>query len=78
MGCDVLESAKEVFLYSELECFVSASNRTRILYLLTLPGMFFFSHSPCNPDLAPNDFHLFTHMKQFLRGMGMGSDKEGG
>jgi hypothetical protein len=26
--------------------------------------------------VAPSDFHLFTHLKQFLGGMHMGSDEE--
>ena len=25
-----------------------------------------FDHPPCGPDLAPNDFHLFTHMKKWI------------
>jgi hypothetical protein len=30
-----------------------------------------FSHPPYCPHLAPSDFHLFAHLKQFL-----GSDEE--
>jgi histone-lysine N-methyltransferase SETMAR len=36
----------------------------------------FFSHPPYSPDLAPSDFHLFTHLKQFLGGTRMGSNEE--
>jgi hypothetical protein len=35
-----------------------------------------FIRSSYSPDLAPNDFHLFTHLKQFLSGMHMSSDEE--
>jgi hypothetical protein len=31
IGHDVLESAKEVFLYSELQCFVTASNHIKVI-----------------------------------------------
>jgi hypothetical protein len=34
-----------------------------------------FLHSPYGPDLAENDFHLFTHLKQFLGGTLTGSDE---
>jgi hypothetical protein len=33
-------------------------------------------HTPYAPDLAPSDFHLFTHLKQFLGGTCMGSDED--
>jgi hypothetical protein len=36
----------------------------------------FFFHPPYSLDLVPSDFHLFTHFKQFLGGMCMGSDEE--
>ena len=26
-----------------------------------------FNHPPYNPDLAPSDFHLFLHLKKFLK-----------
>jgi hypothetical protein len=32
-------------------------------------------HPPYSLDLAPSDFHLFTHLKQFL-GTCMGSNEE--
>jgi transposase len=35
-----------------------------------------FFHPPYSPDLAPCDFHLFTHLKQFLGGTHIGSDEE--
>jgi hypothetical protein len=35
-----------------------------------------FLHSSYSLDLASSDFHLFTHLKQFLGGMLMGSDEE--
>ena len=28
----------------------------------------FLEHPPCNPDLAPSDFHLFSLLKKFLAG----------
>jgi hypothetical protein len=46
-----------------------------VRYLRTLLGKFFFFHPPYSPDLAPSDFHLFTHLKQFLGGTRMGSDE---
>jgi hypothetical protein len=36
-------------------------------YLLTLHGTFLF-HPPYSSDLAPSDFHIFTHLKQFWGG----------
>ncbi|GBM35068.1 hypothetical protein AVEN_203231-1 [Araneus ventricosus] len=35
-----------------------------------------FDHPPYSPDLAPNDFHLFLKLKEFLRGKRFGSDEE--
>ncbi|GBM67832.1 hypothetical protein AVEN_224518-1, partial [Araneus ventricosus] len=35
-----------------------------------------FDHPPYSPDLAPNDFHLFLKLKEFLRGKCFGSDEE--
>jgi hypothetical protein len=32
-------------------------------------------HPPYSPDLGPSDFHLFTHLNQFLGGTRMRSDK---
>jgi hypothetical protein len=40
-------------------------------YLLTLPAT--FSSILYSPDLAQNDFHSFTHLKQFLGGTRMRS-----
>lgn len=31
-------------------------------------------HPPYSPDLAPSDFHLFPHLKKYLRGNRYGSD----
>jgi hypothetical protein len=42
---------------------------------LHFPWDFFF-RPPYIPDLAPSDFHLFTHVKQFWGGMRMCSDEE--
>jgi hypothetical protein len=33
-------------------------------------------HPPYTPDLAPSDFHLFTHLKQFLCSTHMRSDEQ--
>jgi hypothetical protein len=44
------------------------------MLLATLPGTFF--DLPYILDLAPSDFHLFTHLKQFLGGTHMGSHEE--
>ena len=30
-------------------------------------GVTFFTHPPCNPGLAPSDFHLFCHLKDALQ-----------
>jgi hypothetical protein len=40
-----------------------------------LPETFFF-HPPYSPDLDASDFHLFTHLKEFLGSTCMGSDEE--
>jgi hypothetical protein len=45
-----------------------------VRYLPTAWDIFF--HPPYSPDLAPSDFHLFTHLKQFLGGTHMGRDEE--
>jgi hypothetical protein len=37
--------------------------------------VFSFFDPPYSPDLAPGDFHFFTHLKQFLGGTCMGSDE---
>jgi hypothetical protein len=34
----------------------------------------FLFHSPYSLDLAPSDFHVFTHLKQFLGGMCMDNE----
>jgi len=34
------------------------------------------SHPPYSPDLAPNDFHLFPHLKRDLKGTHFTSDDE--
>jgi len=33
-------------------------------------------HPPYSPDLAPSDFHLFRHLKDFLRGKQFCNDSE--
>lgn len=35
-----------------------------------------FCHPPYSPDLAPSDFHLFSHLKKFLAGQHFASDDE--
>jgi hypothetical protein len=45
-------------------CYTPSSEPYSI-YLMTLPWTFFF-YSPYSPNLSPSDFHLFTHLKQFL------------
>jgi hypothetical protein len=35
-----------------------------------------FFHPPYRLDMDPSDFHLFTHLKQFLGSTHMGSDEE--
>lgn len=35
-----------------------------------------FSHPPYSPDLAPSDFHLFPHMKQWLGGKRFQTDED--
>jgi hypothetical protein len=45
--------------------------------LLALPGLFFFSPpSSYSSDMGASDFHLFTHLKQFLGSTHMGTDEE--
>ena len=36
--------------------------------LITTFGWEQFDHPPYTPDLEPNDFHLFLHLKSFLAG----------
>ena len=33
-------------------------------------------HPPYSPDLAPSDFHLFLHLKQYLAGKKFDDDDE--
>jgi histone-lysine N-methyltransferase SETMAR len=33
-------------------------------------------HPPYSPDLAPSDFHMFSPMKETLRGRRLSSDEE--
>ena len=35
-----------------------------------------FNHPPYRPDLAPSDFHLFLHLKEFLSGQRFQDDRE--
>ncbi|GBM74511.1 Histone-lysine N-methyltransferase SETMAR [Araneus ventricosus] len=44
--------------------------------LLDQFGWEIFDHPPYNPDLAPNDFHLFLKLKELLGGKRFGSDEE--
>ena len=34
------------------------------------------NHSAYSPDIAPTDYHMFSHLKKFLRGKSFGSDDE--
>jgi truncated hemoglobin YjbI len=45
------------------------------MYFLTLPETPFFN-PPYSPDLAPSDFRLFTHLKQFWGGTRMRRDED--
>jgi len=44
--------------------------------LITTFGWEQFDHPPYSPDLAPNDFHLFLHLKSFLAGRRFHDDDE--
>jgi hypothetical protein len=35
-----------------------------------------FDHLPCSPDLAPSDYHLFTHPKNWLRSKPLNKNEE--
>jgi hypothetical protein len=39
-------------------------------------GFTVLDHPPCNPDLAPSDFHLFPELKEHLTGHHFLSDNE--
>ena len=39
-------------------------------------GLELFPLPPYSPDLAPSDYHLFSHMKIFLRGRIFQDDEE--
>ena len=39
-------------------------------------GFELLSHPPYSPDLAPLDFHLFTHLKESLRGWAFKDDED--
>jgi hypothetical protein len=41
---------------------------------MTLPGPS-FSHPPYSSDLSSSDFHLFTHLKQFLGSIHLGRNE---
>ena len=34
------------------------------------------NHPAYSPDIAPTDYHMFSHLKKFLRGKSFGSDDE--
>ncbi|GBP69594.1 hypothetical protein EVAR_52092_1 [Eumeta japonica] len=34
-----------------------------------------FAHTPCSPNLAPNDFYLFLRLKEYLKGLIFKDDK---
>jgi len=34
------------------------------------------AHPPYSPDLAPSEFHLFPHLKKFLRGTRFSTNDE--
>ncbi len=34
------------------------------------------NHPSYSPDIAPSDYHMFLHLKRFLRGKSFGSDDE--
>ncbi|XP_032670036.1 histone-lysine N-methyltransferase SETMAR-like [Odontomachus brunneus] len=44
--------------------------------LLRRFGWEVFNHPPYSPDLAPSDFHLFPHMKNWLGGQYFHTDDE--
>ncbi|GBL94827.1 hypothetical protein AVEN_197511-1 [Araneus ventricosus] len=45
------------------------------LYWTLLAGKFWTTH-PYSPDLAPNDFHLFRHLKHHLGGNHYSDDED--
>jgi histone-lysine N-methyltransferase SETMAR len=38
-------------------------------------GWEIFEHPPYSTNLAPSDYHLFLHLKNFLGGQSLGSDQ---
>ena len=44
------------------------NDRTRLTHLLEEFSCEVFNHPPYSRDLAPSDFHLLLHLKQFLTG----------
>jgi histone-lysine N-methyltransferase SETMAR len=61
-----------VLLHNNVRPHTAAS--TRALLADFVWGILF--QSSYSPDLAPSDFHLFTHFKQFLGGTRMASNEE--
>jgi histone-lysine N-methyltransferase SETMAR len=61
-----------VLLHNNARQHTAAS--TRVLLADFAWDVFF--HLPYSLDLAPSDFHLFTHLKQFLADTLMGSNEE--
>jgi [histone H3]-lysine36 N-dimethyltransferase SETMAR len=39
-------------------------------------GFVELNHPAYSPDIAPTDYHMFSHLKKFLRGKNFGSDDE--
>jgi len=49
---------------------------TAMQNLITTFGWEQFDHPTYSPDLAPNDFNLFLHLKSFLAGRRFHEDSE--
>ncbi len=39
-------------------------------------GFIELNHPAYSPDIAPTDYHLFSHLKKFMSGKNFGSDDE--
>jgi transposase len=63
-----------VLLHDNARPHTNTDARTRAL--LEYFNWELFDHPPSSPDLAPNDYHLFTYLKNWLRSQRFDNNEE--
>jgi len=61
-----------LFLHSNAPAHRVLATQKKLAYL----GFQCLDHSPCSPNLAPSDYHLFPGLKKQLKGRHFSSDAE--